>query len=107
MGRLTNKSEPAIIGVMKVVKVTRNWKIWESGHRVALRFTGYDKARPVERAAEKMFPQSRGGWRREGDYFSWFGKQNGRSAGRPYFISFRDEKSLTFVLLSADLTKNP
>ena len=89
---------------MKVVKVNRNWKVWDSGHRVALRFNSYDASRQVERTAAKLFPQSQGGWRREGDYFSWFGKNNGRSEYRPYFISFRDEKSLTFVLLAAGLT---
>ena len=104
MGRLTNKSKPAIIDVMKVVQVTRNWKIWQSGHRVALRFDSCSDARAIEQAAAKVFPKSQGGWRRDGDYFSWYGKQNGRSDRRPYFISFRDEKSLTFVLLSAGLT---
>jgi len=89
---------------MKVVKVTRNWKIWDSGHRVALRFDGYDAARQIEGTAAKIFPKSQGGWRRDGDYFSWFGKQNGRSSYRPYFISFRDEKMLTFVLLATGLT---
>ena len=104
MGRLTIKSKPAIIGVMKIVKVTRNWKIWDSGHRVALRFNSYSESSVVENVAAKLFPQSRGGHRRDGDYFSWFGKQNGRSEYRPYFISFRDEKMLTFVLLATGLT---
>ena len=89
---------------MKVVRVNRNWKVWDSGHRVALRFDSYSDARDVEHTAARLFPESRGGYRREGEYFSWFGKDNGRSAYRPYFISFQDEKSLTFVLLAAGLT---
>ena len=89
---------------MKVVKVNRNWKVWDSGHRVALRFGTYSDARQIESTAARLFPQSKGGWRREGDYFSWFGKDNGRREHRPYFISFRDEKLLHFVLLAAGLT---
>jgi hypothetical protein len=88
---------------MKIVKVNRNWKQWESGHRVALRFDSYSDSRTVEKALVKMFPNSRG-YQRQGEYFSWFGKDNGRSEYRPYFISFRDEKVLTFVLLAAGLT---
>lgn len=89
---------------MKIVRVNRNWKVWDSGHRVALRFNSYSDARAVEHTAAKLLPESRGGYRRDGDYFSWFGKDNGRSEYRPYFISFRDEKMLTFVLLAARLT---
>jgi len=89
---------------MKVVKVNRNWKQWNAGHRVALRFDSYSESSVVEHAAARLFPESRGGYKRNGDYFSWFGKDNGRSTYRPYFISFRDEKVLTFVLLSAGLT---
>ena len=89
---------------MKVVKVNRNWKQWDAGHRVALRFDTYADSCDIERVAAKIFPKAEGGWQRQGEYFSWFGKQNGRSDYRPYFISFRDEKVLTFVLLSAGLT---
>jgi hypothetical protein len=90
---------------MKVVKVSRNWKQWDSGHRVALRFNSYSEAFLVEHVAAKFFPPAQGGgWRRDADYYSWFGKNNGRSDYRPYFISFRDEKMLTFVLLATGLT---
>jgi hypothetical protein len=89
---------------MKIVKVNRNWKQWDAGHRVALRFNSYSDARDVEGIASKLFPTS--GWRRDAEYYSWFGKNNGRSQYRPYFISFRDEKMLTFVLLATGLTPN-
>jgi len=89
---------------MKIVKVNRNWKQWDAGHRIALRFDSFSDSREVEYAAAKLFPESRGGWVRNSNYYSWFGKNNGRSQYRPYFISFRDEKVLTFVLLAAGLT---
>ena len=88
---------------MKVVKVTRQWKQWDAGHRVALRFKTYDsQARTVETIARQAFESS--GWDRRGAYYSWFGAKCGRNTYRPYFISFLDEKSLTFVLLQAGLT---
>ena len=88
---------------MKVVKITRQWKQWNSGHRVALRFQTYnDQARAAEKIARETLET--GGWDRHGDYYSWFGARCGRDSYRPYFISFRDEKMLAFVLLRADLT---
>jgi hypothetical protein len=37
------------------------------------------------------------------DWHAYFGKNNGR-ANRPFWISFRKESDLTFVLLFAQLT---
>lgn len=88
---------------MKVVKITRQWKQWGSGHRVALRFSRWnDQARTVENIAKESLNSN--GWDRLGDYFSWFGSRCGRNDTRPYFISFRDEKTLTFILLRSGLT---
>lgn len=88
---------------MKVVKVTRQWKQWNAGHRVALRFRGYnEQARAAEKAAKTAFETH--GWDRRGAFYSWFGARCGRDEYRPFFISFPDEKSLTFVLLRANLT---
>ena len=84
---------------MKVVKITRKFKQWQHGHTVALRFDTYGDARDYERAANQLFPNSGGGWRSDGDYYSWFGTRNGRHSSRPYFISFRDEAAVTLVLL--------
>ena len=87
---------------MKIVRITRKWKQWQHGHTVAMRFETYSDARDYERAANKMFPGSSGGWRSDGDYFSWFGARSGRNSSRPYFISFRDESAVTMILLAKD-----
>jgi hypothetical protein len=87
---------------MKIVKITRKFKQYNSGHTVALRFDNYDESRAYEVAAAKIFPESIGGWRQHGSYYSWFGARSGRSNSRPYFISFRDESAVTMVLLAID-----
>ena len=107
MGRLTNKSKPAIIGAMKVVKLNRKFKQFrENGHVVALRFPHWSSQ---VSAVERMVEQRLGGtgWNRGADWCSYFGKSNGPSARKTYWITFRNEADLTLVLLSVDLTKNP
>lgn len=85
---------------MKIVKITRKFKQYQHGHTVALRFDSYGDAQSYEKAANKIFPNSIGGWRSNGDFFSWFGARNGRNNSRPYFISFRDDTAVTMVLLA-------
>lgn len=87
---------------MKVVKITRSWNQWKSGHTVAMRFDNFAESREYERLANQLFPSSGGGWRSDGDYYSWFGARSGRNRSRPYFISFRDESVVTMILLTKD-----
>lgn len=90
---------------MKTVKLNRRFKRFkESGHTVALRFDCWGKqALAVEQVCRDRF----------GSMFvvgaSWegyFGKGHRLYDQRPYWISFRNEKDLTLVLLSVDLTPN-
>ena len=85
---------------MKVVKVTRSWRVWSHGHKVALRFNGWTKeAGQVEELCRQRIGFS--GWRGDGPWTSWYGKSNGRNEPRPYFISFHNEADATMILLVA------
>ena len=89
---------------MKVVKLNRRFKQFrEHGHTVALRFDSWSKAAG---AMERVVPDRLGGsgWNRYADWCSYFGKSNGHSDRKTYWITFRRESDLTLVLLSANLT---
>mgnify|MGYP003348964170 CR=1 FL=1 len=91
---------------MKIVKLNRRFKQFkENGHTVALRFNGWSKkASAVESVCRDRL--GGGSWNREGNWCSYFGERGGRLEVRPYWITFRNEKDLTLVLLSANLTQN-
>lgn len=84
---------------MKVVKVTRSWRVWSHGHKVAFRFNGWTKeAGQIEELCRQRLGY--GGWRSQsGPWCSWYGKSNGRNEIRPYFISFQNEADATMILL--------
>jgi hypothetical protein len=93
---------------MKVVKLNRRFRQFrDHGHVVALRFESWNsKARVVEKACRDRLKIA--GWLRDHDWYSYTGERNSRydrDIGRPYWITFRRESDLAFVLLSADLTK--
>jgi hypothetical protein len=91
---------------MKVVKLNRRFRQFkEHGHVVALRFhSGYsDQVRAIEKVCREKLRG--GGWLREHDWYSYYGKSRDGFA-RSYWITFRRESDLTLVLLSVDLTKN-
>jgi len=92
---------------MKVIKLDRRYKPHkEAGYEAGLRFEGWwdykDKIAEIERNCQSRLGK---GWLvRDSDWVSYFGKRrNGESA--PYYIMFRRESDMTFVLLCADLTK--
>lgn len=91
---------------MKVVKLNRRFRQFrENGHTYALRFSSYtEKAASMEHLVKQRLGGS--GWNRQADWCSYFGKSNGHSDRKTYWITFRRESDLTLVLLSADLTKN-
>ena len=72
---------------------------------MALRFS-YMNATAI--AVERVCRDRLGGhgWDRDGAWCSYFGDRNGHSSRRTYWITFRRESDLSFVLLSADLTQN-
>lgn len=86
---------------MKVVKVTRCWKVWSYGHKVALRFDGWTKeAGRVEDLCRQRLGS--GGWRGQpGPWANWYGKSRDTTSFRPYFISFQNEADATMILLIA------
>lgn len=86
---------------MKVVKVTRKWRVWDHGHKVALRFNGWTKeAGQIESYCRQAFGTG-GYWGRRGPWSSWYGKSRDTTSFRPYFISFVDESAISMILLMA------
>lgn len=90
---------------MKIVKLNRRFKMFkEHGHTVALRFNEFNRnARTIETICKEKFKT--GPWNTQGPWHGRFGDRPDPFSPRPYWISFRNESDLTFVLLSADLTK--
>ena len=90
---------------MKIVKLDRRFKQYQTGHVVALRFPSMNSKSIT---IEKLCKDRLGGHGRDrsGDWCSYFGARNGHSDRRTYWIAFRRESDLTMVLLSADLTQN-
>ena len=89
---------------MKVVKLDRRFRQYKQhGHVVGVRCDNWAKE---GQHLEQLCRDKLGGktWRRDNCWYSYFGKENGRG-NRPYWITFRKEAHLTFVLLSARLTK--
>jgi hypothetical protein len=92
---------------MKVIKLDRRYKPHkEAGYEAGLRFEGWwdhkDKISQIERICKSRLNS---GWSvLHSDWVAYFGKRrSGEST--PYYIVFRRESDMTFVLLSADLTK--
>ena len=91
---------------MKVIKLDRRYKPnKEAGYEAGLRFNGYwdekDKINQIESICKSRLIRRSA---LHSDWLGYFGKRrSGESA--PYYIVFRRESDMTFVLLSADLTK--
>jgi len=92
---------------MKVIKLDRRYKPHkEAGYESGLRFKGWwdyqDKIFQIERICQSRLGTS---WSTQrSDWVGYFGKRrNGESA--PYYIMFRRQSDMTFVLMCADLTK--
>jgi hypothetical protein len=83
---------------MKIIKLNRRFKVHkEKGHEVAVKFSGYSsKASGVEKVCRDRLGEDCI-WNSEGTWYGWFGKK--RYGPAPYFISFRKESDLTFVLM--------
>jgi len=92
---------------MKVIKLDRRYKPHkEAGYESGLRFNGWwnekDKINLIESICKSRLTS---GWSSQNsDWLAYFGKRrSGEST--PYYVMFRRESDMTFVLLSADLTK--
>jgi len=92
---------------MKVIKLDRRYRPHkEAGYESGLRFEGWwdhkDKIFQIERICQSRLGIS---WTAlQSDWLAYFGKR-GRNVETPYYIMFRRQSDMTFVLLCADLTK--
>jgi len=94
---------------MKVIKLDRRYKPHkEAGYQAGLRFEGWwvekDNINQIERICRSRL---KSGWTAlHSDWVSYFGKRrNADSESTPYYIMFRRQSDMTFVLMCADLTK--
>ena len=92
---------------MKVIKLDRRYKPHkEAKYESGLRFEGWwdekDNIKQIERICRSRL---KSGWSAlHSDWVSYFGKRK-YSENTPYYIMFRRESDMTFVLMCADLTK--
>ena len=92
---------------MKVIKLDRRYTPHkEAGYQAGLRFEGWwdykDKISQIERICQARLNS---GWSAQNsDWLGYFGKRR-FSMSAPYYIMFRKESDMTFVLMCADLTK--
>ena len=92
---------------MKVIKLDRRYKPnKEAGYEAGLRFNGYWDDRTAINQIERICKNRlKGGWSAlSSDWFAYFGKRK-TGESTPYYIVFRRESDMTFVLMCADLTK--
>ena len=85
---------------MKVIKLNRRYKVFkEHGHEVAVKFSSYSsKASHLDRVCRDRLGDNVM-WNKNGTWYGWFGKKPAGTHNTPYFISFRKESDLTFVLM--------
>jgi len=92
---------------MKVIKLDRRYKPHkEAGYQTGLRFEGWwDEKGNINQIESICRSRLGNSWSaQKSDWVSYFGKRRvGEST--PYYIMFRRTSDMTFVLLSADLTK--
>lgn len=92
---------------MKVIKLDRRYKPHkEAGYEAGLRFNGYWDDRSaileIERICKNRLKY--GFTALHSDWLGYFGKRK-TGESTPYYIVFRRESDMTFVLMCADLTK--
>ena len=96
---------------MKIIKLNKKFIVNQKyNHRVGLKFTSYwsitqelSSAEQVEKTCERILGPASG---RKMDYGNgrwcrYFGDR--RDNPRPYYITFRDERDLTMVLLAVQV----
>lgn len=90
---------------MKLVKMNSQWKQWQYGHRVAMRFNSFtNEALAYENACKKKYG-NQSWFNNDGVWHSWFGKARQSGQNRPFFICFRNEADATMIMLSTSLAK--
>ena len=89
---------------MKVIKLNRRYKLFkEHGYEAGLRFDAWGyKAREIEITCRARLGLSF--FQGTSEWYGYFGKRS-CTGPTPYFIMFRKESTLSFILLCTDLTK--
>jgi hypothetical protein len=89
---------------MKVVKLNRRFAMYKDhGHEVALRFPSYtQEVSRFERTAKSLFGSQFVSWDSYPHWRGYFGKYNGHTPMRPYWITFRNPAHLTMLMLKLD-----
>jgi len=92
---------------MKVIKLNRRYKLFkEHGYQAGLRFDAWgNRACLMEMACRERLGHSYSFYQAGSDWCGYFGKSPDGIKSTPYFIMFRRESDLSFMLLCADLTK--
>ena len=83
---------------MKVIKLNRRYKMFkERGHTIGLKFdTWYKEADVFEAYLRKIYGMD---WNNV-SWHGYYGTRPTTTNSRPYFITIRDEKMLTAMLLA-------
>ena len=91
---------------MKIIKLNRRYRIFnEHRYQAGLRFNTYsNSARDIENSCRERLGQPGRLQPCDSNWTGYFGKRNVYGA-TPYFIMFRKESDLSFILLCTDLTK--
>ena len=91
---------------MKVIKLNRRYKLFkEHGYEAGLKFNGWGNRarRLIENSCRERLGHSF--YQADSDWYGYFGKSPDGIKPLPYFIMFRRESTLSFILLCTDLTK--
>jgi len=85
---------------MKIIKLNRRYKAFkDQGHTVGLRFDSWSaEAGPYEKYLTKLYGSQYA--YNNNEWCGTFGSRPSRNEPRPYFITMRDEKVLTAMLLA-------
>ena len=87
---------------MKVIKLSKRYKLYKEGYTHALRFIKWDTslAHSIEMKMEDMLG-SQYNWRKSNAWRGTFGsKKDPKTGYKPYYIAVRNESHLTMALLS-------
>ncbi len=87
---------------MKIVKLTRQFKMYNDGYTHAIRWDHWDYSNinPYEKALAKLYGNMSYNYRIS-PWASGFGSKRGSNGYKPYFIYVRNESMITAAMISA------
>ena len=88
---------------MKIIKLDRRYGQYKKyGHTVAVKFKGWQaEVLQLESALRSLTGSA--GIARDGEWHSYYGEKPYSYAVRPFFVTVRDEATLTMTLLKAQI----